>query len=313
MYLTALRTYTCTIVRMPDHACALSLLHACDVPLAAPSANTSGKPSPTTAQHVFHDLSGRIKAVVDGGSTACGVESTVLDCSLTLSPSSASSSSSSSSSSHTHPCVILRPGAVTKSMIEDVIGPISSSFSPSADAKSIDPHTSSSSSSSSSSSAADADADAAAATSSSSATTVLLDTTHTASGPKAPGMKYTHYAPIAPVVLVGSDSASVRAFAAAMATLEKNPQERVGVLCSDEFKQLHCAAPPANVHVLTIGSESDVSSIARGLYAGLRAFDALMSTDGSVDVIYAQEYSEEGVGMAVMNRLRKAAGNKRIV
>ena len=92
-------------IRMPDHPAALALLKACGLPLAAPSANTSGKPSPTHAEHVYHDLSGRIAGIIDGGPTTVGLESTVLDVTI-------------------EPPVILRPGGVSQEAIERVIGPV---------------------------------------------------------------------------------------------------------------------------------------------------------------------------------------------
>lgn len=124
-------------VRIPSHPVALAILKAADLPIAAPSANTSGKPSPTKASHVKEDLAGRIACIIDGGTTGVGVESTVLDC------------------SGSQP-VILRPGGVTKEALENVVGPV--------------------------------------------LTDVALK--QTTAAPKAPGMKYTHYAPVAPAYLV---------------------------------------------------------------------------------------------------------------
>ncbi|NLY79982.1 MAG: threonylcarbamoyl-AMP synthase, partial [Lysinibacillus sp.] len=132
-------------LRMPDHEVALELLRALKKPVAAPSANRSGKPSPTKAEHVYEDLQGRIPLILDGGTTGIGIESTVLDVTV-------------------NPPVILRPGGVTKEMLEEVIGEV---FQPTPKEETLD------------------------------------------STPKAPGMKYTHYAPEAPVYLIDNDRSKV--------------------------------------------------------------------------------------------------------
>ncbi|MFW6603057.1 L-threonylcarbamoyladenylate synthase, partial [Listeria monocytogenes] len=124
-------------VRMPEHPVSLALIDAANIPVAAPSANRSGKPSPTTASHVIEDLDGKIAGIIDGGATGVGLESTVIDCSLDIP-------------------VILRPGGVTKEQIEQIIGPVD----------------------------------------------IATNNTKETEKPKAPGMKYTHYAPKAPVYLI---------------------------------------------------------------------------------------------------------------
>ena len=152
-------------VRMPDHPVALALLKKCQLPIAAPSANSSGKPSPTNAQHVMDDLNGKIAGVLDGGSTGVGVESTVVDCTEEIP-------------------VILRPGGVTKEQLEAVVGEVH--------------------------------LDAA-----------LSDE---ASKPKAPGMKYQHYAPNAPLYLVNGS----KSFLQTLIEEKQNAGLRVGVLATEE-------------------------------------------------------------------------------
>ncbi|QKS72766.1 threonylcarbamoyl-AMP synthase [Paenalkalicoccus suaedae] len=216
-------------VRLPDHEVAREVIKASGVPVAAPSANRSGRPSPTTAQHVYDDLNGRIAGIVDGGATGVGVESTVIDCTVT-------------------PPMILRPGGLSKADIESVIGEVA-----------IDPAL-----------------------------------TKSDDAPRSPGMKYTHYAPDAPLVLVDGDQAFLEKVVGD-AQAEGN---RVGVLVPDEY------VPNVTVEkVVTLGSISDVAAIAAQLYDGLRSF----STE-DVDIIFATVYERDGIGEAVMNRLEKAAG-----
>nr|WP_231572051.1 L-threonylcarbamoyladenylate synthase [Pontibacillus halophilus] len=216
-------------VRIPDHPVAKALLETANLPLAAPSANRSGRPSPTTAQHVYEDLEGRIAGIVDGGATGIGVESTVVDC------------------TGDKP-IILRPGGITKEQIEAVAGPVGNDES-----------------------SLNAD-----------------------DQPRSPGMKYTHYAPEAPLWLVEGD---VPFFKAQIAVLQQNGK-KVGVMASEEL------APEVEqadfVHVY--GSRASLNEVAVGLYNALRSFNTK-----DVDVILSEVFPEEGMGVAVMNRLRKAA------
>ncbi len=215
-------------IRMPDHPVAQSLIEKAGVPVAAPSANTSGKPSPTEASHVMEDLHGRIAAIVDGGKAGVGVESTVLDLTVT-------------------PPMILRPGGVTKEEIEKVIGK------------------------------------------------VQLDQALENEGqaPKSPGLKYKHYAPNAKFVLVsGSDT-----FIQELIDSKTQQGERVGVLTTDESLNHYSAAVK-----ISCGQRQDISSVARNLYRALREFN-----EHELDIIYSEVFPYEGVGEAVMNRLKKAA------
>lgn len=216
-------------VRMPDHPVALALIEASGLPLAAPSANLSGKPSPTTAAHVMDDLTGRIAGIVDGGATGVGVESTVVDCTAKVP-------------------VILRPGGVTREQLEEIVGEIS-----------VDP--------------ALKDADQA---------------------PKAPGMKYRHYAPNAPFYLVNGTSEQIQQ----LVQEKRNEGLKVGVMTTKENKDFY----DANV-VIACGERSKLETVAGALYDTLRAFN-----QEDLDIIYGEVFPEHGVGQAVMNRLTKASG-----
>ncbi|OCA82386.1 threonylcarbamoyl-AMP synthase [Bacillus sp. FJAT-27225] len=221
-------------VRMPDHPVALALLKECKHPIAAPSANSSGKPSPTTARHVAHDLTGKIAGIVDGGSTGVGVESTVLDCTSSV-PS------------------ILRPGGITLEQLEAVIGMVE-----------VDP--------------------------------ALRNSD---SKPKAPGMKYRHYAPEAPLYLVKGK----KEFLQEVASNFRREGKRVGILAAEETAGGYEADS-----VIACGSRDNLETVAAALYETLRAFN-----EHKLDVIISETFPETGVGHAIMNRLMKAAGNKVIV
>lgn len=218
-------------MRMPDHPVALSLLRALGKPLAAPSANLSGKPSPTKASHVAEDLAGRIECVLDGGATGIGLESTVLDVTGETP-------------------VILRPGGVTKEMLEAVIGPV---FAPDLEEQKIE------------------------------------------STPKAPGMKYTHYAPNAPVYLIEEHEEII---ARAITTLQQQGHQ-VALLAPQEFNRGY-----AN-YFFAFGEADQPYQMAATMYDALRACD---KTDATI--ILATATVKEGVGVAIMNRLEKAAGGR---
>jgi L-threonylcarbamoyladenylate synthase len=222
-------------VRVPDHAAFRAVLDAAGVPLAAPSANRAGSPSPTTAQHVLHDLDGRIPAVLDGGPCAVGVESTVVDLTTT-------------------PPRLLRPGGIGLEQLRAVLG--------------------------------DVDVDPAVAG-------------EPAPGlvPGSPGMKYRHYAPAAPVVVVEGTTAQAAAWVRA-----QDP-EGTAVLCFDEE-----AASFAGLDVVTYGSEADPAALARELFDALRALDR-----PGVARIYARcPEADDGLYRAVRNRLLKAAAFRTI-
>jgi len=218
-------------VRMPAHPVALALIKASNRPIAAPSANLSGKPSPTLAKHVVQDLNGRIAGIVDGGPTGVGVESTVLYCTDKIP-------------------VILRPGGVSKEEIEQVIGQVTYDQN-------------------------------------------ILDEKHQ---PKSPGMKYTHYAPDAPLTIVeGSPH-----FIQALIQEQREKGKRVGVLTTEENKDKYQAD-----QIIVCGKRSDLHSVAAQLYDSLRQFN-----EQPLDVLFSESFPTEGVGQAIMNRLLKAAGHR---
>lgn len=222
-------------VRMPNHPVALALISEAGVPIAAPSANRSGRPSPTTAKHVYEDLQGRVAGIVDGGATGVGVESTVLDMTV-------------------DPPMILRPGGVTKEELETVIGPIE-----------LDP-----------------------------GLTLQYEQ------PKSPGMKYQHYAPQGEMWMVAAASIEeqIRAIQDAMGQAKRKGR-KVGILATEESRSYYSEAD----FVAVCGSRQNLATVAQQLYDALRSFDAQR-----VDYILSESFPLQGVGLAIMNRLNKAAG-----
>ena len=217
-------------MRCPDHPVALALLREAGVPVAAPSANRSGRPSCTCAQDVREDMDGRVDGIVDGGPCAVGVESTILD--LTCDPPR-----------------LLRPGGLPLEELEAVLGHVEIDQAVTAPLKAGEQ-------------------------------------------PKAPGMKYRHYAPKAPVTVVaGGPEASAEEIARRL-----RPGD--GVICFDEFAHRF-----AGHTVETLGPKGDKSVQAQRLFDALRAFDSV-----EVGQIYAQCPDHRGLGLAIGNRLKKAAG-----
>lgn len=227
-------------LRMPAHPVALALIEAAGVPVAAPSANLSGRPSPTTARHVLEDLGGRIEAVLDAGPAAVGLESTVLDL--------------------TGPVpMILRPGGVTREELEEVLGEVL--LAPGAAGESFGPVR-----------------------------------------PRSPGMKYRHYAPKATLLLVEGEPRRVVSRIEEQASAYLSRGMKVGILTFEETASLY-HLPQDRVHVVVAGSRKDPRAVASCLFSVLRRFDGL-----GVDVILAEGIEPRGMGLAVMNRLRRAAG-----
>ena len=217
-------------VRCPDHPVTLAIIRAAGVPVAAPSGNRSGRPSPTCARHMLEDMEGRIQAVVDGGPCGVGVESTIVDLTLPVPR-------------------LLRPGGLPLEALEAVLGHV--------------------------------DVDR--------AVTAPLSP---GAKPRAPGMKYRHYAPQAPVTVVTGDGAATAAY------IRRQAGANTGVICFGEYRDRF---PGCTVR--SIGPMEDRGEQAR------RVFDALRSFDGTpVTAIFAQCPGEEGLGLAVANRLKKAAG-----
>ncbi|MFL1676496.1 L-threonylcarbamoyladenylate synthase [Paenibacillus dendritiformis] len=237
-------------VRMPAHDTALALISAAGCPVAAPSANRSGRPSPTRAEHVAEDLDGRIGGIVDGGPTGVGVESTVVEL-------------------HGDRIHVLRPGGVTIAMLREIAADVT-----------IDP-------------AVDPDGALAAP--------AAQEAGETLTAPRSPGMKYAHYAPQGTLAIVQSASpeAAARRIQAELDAARQRG-ERTGVLAFTE----HTAAYRADV-VVPLGSVSAPEEAAHRLYEGLRRFD-----EEGVGFIMAEACSTEGIGLAVMNRLLKAAGHR---
>ena len=223
-------------VRMPSEETARAVIDAGGGFIAAPSANTSGRPSPTTAQHVEEDLAGRIDMIIDGGAVQIGVESTILDMTVT-------------------PPMILRPGAVTKEMLEELIGEV--------------------------------------------AVDRALISPESKEPPKAPGMKYRHYAPKADLSIVEGPMELVIEAINRMARERMSGGYKVGIIGTEETVLRYRADC-----VKSIGTRADESTIASHLYAILREFD-----DEQVDYIYSESFATGGIGSAIMNRLLKAAGH----
>lgn len=257
-------------IRMPSHPVALELIKKSGVYVAAPSANTSGRPSPTKAEHVIEDMTGKIDYIVDGGAVGIGIESTIVDVSGDVP-------------------TILRPGFITKVMLEQIIGTVK-----------IDP---------------------------------ALEKPMDGLRPKAPGMKYTHYAPKGELTLVeamtkeqNEDDAAVKEKTAKckddnlgseqitesgkrvvnkiLELAREKMQEgyRVGIMAPAET--ISCYEGNADV-VICLGDRKEQITVAAGLYGALRDFDS-----EGVEYIYAESFPGEGLSYSIMNRLLKAAGHR---
>ena len=224
-------------IRMPDHPAALELIRQSGCLIAAPSANTSGRPSPTFAEHVAEDLGGRIPMILDGGEVGIGIESTIIDLTEKIP-------------------MILRPGYITKEMLEAVIGTVRT-----------DPGI------------------------------IAADSTKK---PKAPGMKYRHYAPKANLMLIDGAKCAVVDKINELTDAMHSEGKKVGIIGTDET-----VASYRGDMVLSIGAREDEDAIARHLYKLLREFD-----EADVDVIYSESFATPRIGQAIMNRLLKAAGHQ---
>ena len=225
-------------IRMPAHPAALALLQRTGLPIAAPSANTSGKPSPTTAEHVRQDLIGKIPLIIDGGACEVGLESTVLD--LTV-----------------NPPAILRPGAITRDMLltvlPDVIG---------GEAK--------------------------------------LSSGHAVSDeeiPKAPGMKYPHYAPKGHLVVTDADAQQLMDLVG-----QAKLQKKVGLIVTNQMAEKLVGV---SAKVILLGDRTKPEEVAAGLFSALRAAD-----EYGLTLIYGEALPETGLGAAIMNRFLKAASEE---
>jgi L-threonylcarbamoyladenylate synthase len=224
-------------IRMPKHNVALALIRESGCPIAAPSANLAGRPSPTSTEHVLADLDGRIDAVLDAGPTSIGVESTVLD--LTVDPPQ-----------------VLRPGGTPYEALQAALGRVE--LSPFA----------------------------------------VADRPLPAEKARSPGIKHKHYAPKADVVVVEGALSDVVRSIRRLAESYAERGCRIGILCTDESMDGY----EADV-VMSLGNRDDLAGAARSLFKLLREFD-----EKGVDVIVAESLPAEGLGLAVMDRLRKASG-----
>lgn len=223
-------------VRFPSDPTIQNLIKTSKLPLAAPSANTSGKPSPTNFTRVYEDLNGKIDCIIQGGNSAFGVESTVIDTTSEI-------------------ATILRPGGVTLEMLEEVLGNVM-----------IDP--------------------------------ALGHKLKEGEVPKAPGMKYTHYAPNAEVIIVKGEKDKVIAKINELVREGQNLGKKIGVMATDETLSLFNADT-----IFSVGTEKNPTTIAANLFEVLRKYD-----DEKVDIVYTLAFQTTGIGGAIMNRLEKSAG-----
>lgn len=227
-------------IRMPSHPVARKLIQQSGVYIAAPSANTSGRPSPTKAEHVIHDLSGKIDMILEDDTVDIGIESTIVDLSEEVP-------------------TILRPGYITKEMLQEVLGNVE-----------IDK--------------------------------AIIEGASTNAVPKAPGMKYKHYAPKADLTIVEGEQAAVTEAINRLVKEKIDAGYKVGVMGTEEnmdgyqYGEKRC-----------VGVRAHEETVAKHLYAVLREFDEI-----GVDYIYSESFSRNNVGQAIMNRLIKAAGHSLI-
>ena len=225
-------------VRLPSHKVARDIIKASGTFIAAPSANLSGRPSPTKAEHVIEDLAGRVDMIIDDGDIEIGLESTIVDLTEEIP-------------------VILRPGYITMEMLEEVVGEVR-----------LDK--------------------------------ALMTGVGKDVAPKAPGMKYRHYAPKAELTIIEGNRDKVINRINSFVEEGRQKKLKTGVmLTSENYDKIY-----ADVKI-SLGSGECDEEIARNLFASLRKFD-----ETGVDVIYSEGFSDNGLGQAVMNRLLKAAGHR---
>lgn len=230
-------------VRMPSDPVASRLIALAGVPVAAPSANTSGRPSPTTADHVWEDMNGRIEMIIDGGPVGIGVESTIVDVTGEVP-------------------MLLRPGAITMEMLRELLGEVE-----------IDP--------------------------------AIVGPMSPDAHPKAPGMKYRHYAPKADMTLVEGKPEAMAAEICRLARKSMEEGRNVGIICTEETRHWYPEELLSALKVRSMGMREKEETIAHNLYAVLREFD-----ETEVDCIFCEAFPSTELGQAIMNRLTKAAGHK---
>ncbi len=222
-------------IRMPSNLIARKLIEAAGTPIAAPSANISGRPSPTEVESCIADLTGKIEYILGGDKSEVGLESTIVDCTCT-------------------PICILRPGAITLEMLREID-----------DGVYIDKN--------------------------------IMASPMNDFKPKAPGMKYRHYAPKAPVKIICGD---LEKTIAKINEIVQNSigKKKIAIMATDETKDKY----PCGV-VISLGSRKHLDTVGRNLFEVLRSFDAI-----DVDLILSEAFEEKGIGVAIMNRLKKSAG-----
>ena len=223
-------------VRMPNHPVAMELIHAAGGYIAAPSANLSGRPSPTLAKYVVEDMVGRIEMIIDGGDVEIGLESTIIDMTEDIP-------------------LILRPGYITKEMLEEVLQSVGEDKA------------------------------------------LMSDSSGQA--PKAPGMKYRHYAPKGELTIVDGDLRRVVEYINEQTMFMQEKGHKVGIIGTDAT-----IAGYSGDLCKSVGERDEEATIAKRLYRTLREFD-----DEGVTVIFSESFDTAGMGQAIMNRLLKAAGH----
>jgi L-threonylcarbamoyladenylate synthase len=222
-------------IRMPSNPIARKLIEVAKTPIAAPSANISGRPSPTDVESCIEDLSGKVDYILGGDKSEVGLESTIVDCTCT-------------------PLCILRPGAITIEMLREIDKDIYIDKS-------------------------------------------IMCKQEKDFKPKAPGMKYRHYAPKSPVKIICGD---LEKTVAKINEIVQNNigNKKIGIIATDETKNKY----PYGA-VISLGSRNHLDSVGRNLFEVLRGFD-----DIDVDLILSEAFEEKGIGVAIMNRLKKSAG-----
>ncbi|SNX53561.1 L-threonylcarbamoyladenylate synthase [Thermoanaerobacterium sp. RBIITD] len=228
-------------IRMPSNIIAHTLIERAGIPVSAPSANLSGKPSPTEASHVINDLNGRVDMIIDGGKCDVGVESTVVDMTGEVP-------------------TILRPGGITKEMIIKAIGSVK-----------VDP--------------------------------IVYKKPPNGLKPKAPGMKYKHYSPDAEVYIVKGNLHDVTKKIQELTEFQLNKGKKVGIMATEQTCKKYQKG-----EVIVVGDRERPETIAKNLFNVLREFDKK-----GVDVVYSEGFGYDEIGLAIMNRLEKAAGYKEII
>ena len=228
-------------VRYPNHPIAQALINASGVSIAAPSANLSGKPSPTLGEHVMDDMDGRVDMIIDGGMVGMGLESTIIDVTV-------------------NPPMILRPGFITEEMIQKVVGTVE-----------IDK--------------------------------AIFSKPEEGFKPKAPGMKYRHYAPSADFKMYRGDAGKVSEKIILLANEKANAGKKTGIITADQHLHLYEGNINHEITVVSLGDLDKPETIANHLFKALRDFDKI-----GAEFIFGETFSEDNVGQAIMNRLMKAAG-----